>query len=370
MNPTTHDYFVILSLFYSMTKEIPIKKLAVYLIFSTLLITFVFYGYQIVYTPNVLVDKGDKLFVIHTGDDYRKVLENLNSNGYVGDLVSFSFLARLMSLDEEIHPGRYYLKGNMTNIEAIRALKSGRHEVVKVTFTYVRLRDELAEKITKNIGVTSEEFQSALTDFISAPQNTEGFTKNTILCMFIPNTYEIYYNISPEDFISRMHQEYERFWNDSRKQKATNLGLTPIQVSILASIVQAETTKNSEAPRIAGLYINRLKKGMPLQADPTLVYAAGDFSLKRVLNEHKEVDSPYNTYKYTGLPPGPINVPQIAMIDAVLDYEKHSYLYMCAKEDFSGFHNFATTLAEHNKNARAYQRALAIEIQKGAARKK
>jgi UPF0755 protein len=350
-------------------KEVPIKKLAAYLIFSMLLITFIFYGYQIIYTPNILIEKQDKLFVIKAGDDYRKVQERLVDQGIVNDMVSFSFLARLMNFDDEIHPGRYYLKANMTNIQAIRALKMGRHEAVKVTFTYIRLRDELGEKITKNIGVTSKEFQEALDNFIDSPQNTEKFTSKTILCMFIPNTYEIYYNISPEDFILRMHQEYGRFWNDARKQKALETGLTPIQVSILASIVQAENSKPSEAPRIAGLYINRLKAGIPLQADPTLVYASGDFSLKRVLNVHKQIESPYNTYKYAGLPPGPINVPQIPMIDAVLNYEKHTYLYMCAKEDFSGFHNFASTLEEQNRNAHKYQHALSVEMQKAAAKK-
>ncbi|MBL7866094.1 MAG: endolytic transglycosylase MltG, partial [Cyclobacteriaceae bacterium] len=165
----------------------------------------------------------------------------------------------------------------------------------------------------------------------------------------------------------RMHSEYQRFWNDERKAKASALGLSPIEVSILASIVQAETIKQDEAPVVAGLYINRLKKNIPLQADPTLVFAAGDFSIKRVLNTHKEIESPYNTYKYAGLPPGPINMPTIANIDAVLNYNKNNFLYMCAREDFSGYHNFATNLTAHNANAARYQRALTIEQRKGAA---
>jgi len=241
-------------------------------------------------------------------------------------------------------------------------LKFGRREPVNVTFTNVRLRSELSEKITKNIGVTSREFDAALDEFVAS--NNEGFTRFNILSMFIPNTYQVYFNISPEDFVDRMHQEYEKFWNGQRRSKAKEIGLTPIAVSILASIVQAETVKTEEAPLIAGLYINRLKRGIPLQADPTLVYAVGDFTLKRVLNGHKEVDSPYNTYKYAGLPPGPINLPQISMIDAVLNYEKHKYIYMCAKEDFSGYHNFALTLDEHTQNARRYQRALDVEMKK------
>jgi UPF0755 protein len=344
------------------------KKLAFFLISSTLFISFVFYAYQIIYTPNILIERTDKLFVVRSGASFRKIQEDLIAGGFVNDPVSFAFLARLMNYDKEIKPGRFYLKNNMTNIQAIRVLKASQHEPVKVTFSNVRVRSELAEKITKNIGITPNEFDDALDDFISG--NSEGFTKVNILSMFIPNTYEVYYNITPEDFIERMHQEYEKFWTEGRRAKAKEISLTPIEVSILASIVQAETVKADEAPRIAGLYINRLKKGIALQADPTLVYASGDFTLKRVLNEHKEIDSPFNTYKYAGLPPGPINLPQISSIDAVLNYEKHGYLYMCAKEDFSGFHNFAATLSEHGQNARRYQRALSIEMQKAAAQHK
>ena len=161
-----------------------------------------------------------------------------------------------------------------------------------------------------------------------------------------------------------MQKEYHNFWDQERLDKAKAIGLTPKQVSTLASIVQAESVKEDEAPVIAGLYLNRLKRGIPLQADPTLVFASGDFGLKRVLNEHKEVDSPYNTYKHKGLPPGPINMPSIQSIDAVLNYQKHEYIYMCAKEDFSGYHNFTSSLAQHNSNARKYQRALSIEMRK------
>jgi UPF0755 protein len=283
-------------------------------------------------------------------------------------MVSFSFLARLKDFDKKILPGRYMLRRNMTNLAAINALMGGRQEPVNVTFTHVRLLSELDERITKNIGVTSNEFEDALDEFIEG--NQEGFTRENILCMFIPNTYQVYFNVVPEELIERMHKEYVRFWNDTRKAKAAAVGLTPIEVSILASIVQAEVVRQDEAPTIAGLYINRLRKDIALQADPTLVFAVGDFTIKRVLNEHKEVDSPYNTYKYAGLPPGPINMPQIANIDAVLNYEKSSYLYMCAREDFSGYHNFARTLREHNNNASRYQRALSIEMRKGAAQRR
>lgn len=340
-------------------------KMIFFIVGSTLLITFVFYFYQILYTPNVLVDDTDRLFVIKSGTTYRQVLTDLDRQRFVNDMVSFSFLARLKNFDRKIQPGRYLLRRNMTNLEAIGALMGGRREPVNITITNVRLLNDLEERITKNIGVTEEEFAEALENFISA--NDQGFTRENILTMFIPNTYEVYFNVVPQELVERMNSEYKRFWTDDRRSKAAALGLTPIEVSILASIVQAETIKQDEAPVVAGLYINRLRKGMPLQADPTLVYAAGDFTIKRVLDKHKEIDSPYNTYKYAGLPPGPINMPSIANIDAVLNHDVNEFIYMCAREDFSGYHNFARTLREHNTNAARYQRALTIEQRKGAA---
>lgn len=348
--------------------EVSKKKLTFFLIASTLLITFVFYTYQIVYTPNILVDRDDRTFIIRSGYTFRKVQEELGKGGFVNDMVSFSFLARMKDYDKRIMPGRYMLRRNMTNLQALAVLASGQKQAVKVTFTNVRLVEELGEKITKNIGVTPSEFDEALDDFVET--NTEGFTKDNVISMFLPNTYEVYYNVLPDELIERLHTEYKKFWNETRLAKAKEIGLTPFEVSTLASIVQAESVKKEEAETIAGLYINRLKKNIPLQADPTLVFATRDFGAKRILNSHKEVDSPYNTYRNAGLPPGPINMPQIYTLDAVLNYQKHSYIYMCAREDFSGYHNFATTLTEHNKNARRYQDALTLEIKKGRANKK
>ncbi|MBL7855534.1 MAG: endolytic transglycosylase MltG [Cyclobacteriaceae bacterium] len=343
-------------------QEVSKTKLAIYLIASTLLITFVFYGYQICYTPNILVDKDDRQVIITSGTTFRKLQEDLGKGGFVNDMVSFSFLARLKGYDRKISPGRFVLRRNMTNLQALEVLTTARQEPVRVTFTNARIYTELSEKITRNVGVHPEEFDESLDRFIA--NNPEGFTRETIMAMFIPNTYEVYFNIVPDELVARLYEEYKKFWNESRLAKAKALGLTPIEVSTLASIVQAENHREDEAPRIAGLYINRLKKNMPLQADPTLVFAVGDFSIKRVLDKHKEVDSPYNTYKNAGLPPGPINMPGIPMIDAVLNYEQHDYIYMCSKEDFSGYHNFAKTLSEHNRNAAAYQRALTIEQRK------
>lgn len=350
-----------------MKKEVSKKKLAVFLVLSMLLITFSFYFYQVIFTPNILVDQPDRLIVIKPRSTFAQVRKELADARIINDVVSFSFIARIMNYDRGVRPGRYMLRKNMSNRDAIRELKQGRREIVKVTFTHIRLLDELAEKITSNVGVTSDEFLDALDDFIET--NDAGFTKDNIICMFIPNTYEVYFNLTPEDLVLRMYDEYKKFWNEVRREKAKKSGLNPIEVSVLASIVQAESVKKDEAPIIAGLYLNRLRKGIPLQADPTLIFAAGDFTIKRVLNGHKEIDSPYNTYKYAGLPPGPVNMPYVSSIDAVLNFQSHDYYYMCAKEDFSGYHNFANDLNTHTNNARRYQRALNAEMRKAKQNK-
>jgi UPF0755 protein len=350
-----------------MNQEIPKKKLIIYIGGSALLITFVFYFYQVFFTPNILLDKEDRLFVVRSGTTFNQMQKELFDGGYVNDMVSFSFVARMNGLDKKLKPGRFYLKRNMNNRQAVQAFVAGRNEEVKVVFNHVRKFEELGDKITANLGVTTEEFNEAVEQFIKV--NQEGFNSDNILCMFIPNTYNMYFNVIPADVVARFNKEYHDFWTVERLDKARALGLTPIEVSILASIVQAEISKAEEGPVVAGLYINRLKKDIPLQADPTLIFAANDFTIKRVLNQHKEIDSPYNTYKYAGLPPGPINLPYISSIDAVLNYQKHNYYYMCAREDFSGYHNFAATLTEHSKNAARYQRALSAELRKAAQKK-
>jgi UPF0755 protein len=342
----------------------PSKKLIFFLLFSVLLISFSFYAYQICYTPNILVGKQARALIIQKGATFKNVQDLLHEGGYTDDPISFGFVSKIMDYDEQIKPGRYILQPGLTNIQAVRVLRAGIQEPVKITFNNVRLVNELSEKITRNLNMKPAEFEAALIAF--AMNNRHGFNKDNVLCMFIPNTYEAYYNVSPEELIDRMYGEFEKFWNDERKDKASAIGLTPIEVSILASIVQAESVKQNEAPIIAGLYINRLKKDIPLQADPTLVFAVGDFTLKRVLNEHKEIDSPYNTYRNRGLPPGPVNMPEIFALDAVLDYTKSDYLYMCAKEDFSGNHNFTHSYRQHINNAIKYQRALTREMKIGA----
>ncbi|MFA0960276.1 endolytic transglycosylase MltG [Roseivirga sp. BDSF3-8] len=332
-----------------------IIKLVLFLM-VILVISFIFYGYQILTTPNIQVGKESTALVIPTGSDFEDVQKLIYKKKIVHDPVSFSFLARLLGYDEQVKPGLYVLKKDMTNLEAIRKLRAGEQTPVNVTFNLVRLKEELAEKITQNIEADKEDVLALLQD--SAVAASYGFTPETFMSMFLPNTYEFWYTTDAEGVLERMHEEYKKFWTAERKQQAAEMNLTPAEVATLASIVQAESNVASEKPTIAGVYLNRLDRGIPLQADPTLVYAAGDFTIRRVLNKHKEIDSPYNTYKYAGLPPGPIQLPSISSINSVLNHEDHNYLYFCAKEDLSGEHAFASTLSEHLRNASRYQRAL------------
>ncbi len=325
-------------------------------IFTMMLSSFAFYAYQIIYTPNILIEKEDRLFAIPKGSTFKQVRDRLFDEGFLNDVVSFSFLSRLKSYDEEVKAGMYLLKGNMTNIQAINLLRSGAETPVKLTFSNARLLSQLPERLTRNLEIDSADMAKVLLQDTTAMYY--GFSKETFISMFIPNTYEVYWTSSAKTILDRMKKEYDRFWNEDRMSKADELGMTKEEVATLASIVQGETNKMDEAPTIAGVYINRLKRQIPLQADPTLVFAIGDFSIRRILNKDKELDSPYNTYKYYGLPPGPINMPTIPALDAVLNYESHRFLYFCAKEDFSGYHVFARTLREHNVNARKFQRAL------------
>lgn len=331
-------------------------------IFTGLASTFSFYFYQVIKSPNLQIDRESISFVIPEGATFRSVQDTLYKYGIVNDMVSFSFIAKLMNYTEAIKPGLYAIDRNMSNIEAIRRLRAGDQVPSRITFSNARIIDDLYEPVTRYIALSPEEFKNALDNYIAI--NDEGFVSQTIISMFIPNTYQVYYTISAEELVERINTEYEAFWNQERKEKAESIGLTPLEVSILASIVQAEAKIDEESKIIAGLYMNRLKQGIPLQADPTLVFAGGDFTLKRVLNEHKEAESPYNTYKNKGLPPGPINMPSIHSINAVLNYTKHDYIYMCAREDFSGYHYFTASYAEHTRNAEKYQRKLSIELRK------
>lgn len=324
--------------------------------FSTLLSSFAFYGYQMVYAANFNVEKEDSFFYIPTGATFKDVQNLVNKKEIVGNLVAFSFMAKLMDYDKSVKPGRYLIKKDMNNLEAIRMLRSGDQKPTRISFVAAKKVEDLAKPLSENIELTEAEISQFLND--SSRMVSYGFKPETYISMFIPNTYEVYWTTDGNQLMDKLKKEYDKFWTKERQAKADSMGMTRDEVSTLAAIVQAETAQSDEKPTVAGVYINRLKKGIPLQADPTLIFAANDFGIKRVLNKHKEIDSPYNTYKYKGLPPGPIRMPNITSLDAVLNYEEHSYIYFCAKEDFSGYHNFAVSYSDHRKNARKYQKAL------------
>jgi len=334
-------------------------RIGLFIAAAFIFITITFYVYQITQTANLQVDKEETYLLIPTGATYQMVMDSLKTNKIIQDELSFSFLAKLLKYQERVKAGRYRIRKNMGNLAAIRMLRAGMQEPVRVTLNNIRLKEELPGKICRNLEADSVKFSELISD--PAVVNKLGFDTISIMTMFLPNTYEMYWNTNAEELLKRMHKEYTRFWTNVRKKKAKAIGFSPAQVSTLASIIEAETTKNDEKRRMAGVYINRLtadETNRRLQADPTLKFALKDFAIKRVLKEHKAVESPYNTYKYAGLPPGPINLPSIASIDAVLNYEKNDYLYFCAKEDFSGYHTFAVTYAAHLANARLYQAAL------------
>lgn len=331
--------------------------LAVGLIIGSMLVSsFSFYFWQVVYTPNILINKEDLVFNIPTGANFKYVQNSLYDLGIVNDLVSFSFLSKLKRYDQSIKPGSYLLQADMSNKDAINMLRSGDQVPIKLTYSNARSLEVLASKIASYLEFDSATMISNLLN--SNVASSYGFTKETFMCMFLPNTYEVYITDRPVEVLDRIYSAYKLFWNPERLAKAATLNLTPEEVIVLASIVDAETNQMDEAPTVAGVYINRLTKNIKLQADPTLIFALGDYTIKRVLYKHMQVDSPYNTYKYAGLPPGPINIPSIAAIEAVLNYEKSDYLYFCANPDFTGNHIFARTLSQHNKNARLLHLAL------------
>mgnify|MGYP001463928727 CR=1 FL=1 len=331
------------------------KILISIIVFSTLLSSISVYLYQMFYSPNFLINQKDKFLIIEDNMNFNDVRNKLIQDTILNDVLSFSVLSKAMKYNQNIKSGAYKIKSNMSNYSLIKMLRSGNQTPINISFNYARKIEDLAKIIAKDLKITSDEFM----EFINNKKNDlYGFNKMNIMAMFLSDTYEVYWNISIESLFNKMHSEYTKFWNEERINKSNELKMSKIDISILASIVASETIKIDEANIIAGVYINRLKKNMYLQADPTLVYAANDFSIKRVLNKHKKIASPYNTYINKGLPPGPIKLTTKEYIDAVLNYEKHKYIYFCAKDDFSGYHVFAIKLSQHNRNAKKFQKAL------------
>ncbi len=313
-------------------------------------------AYFVMLKPNFNPNEADPYLYISTESDFEDLMFQLDSTNLVKNKITFLWVAQLLKYDAKVKPGKYRIKPNESNLTVLRRLRSGGQEAVKFTFIKFRTLIDLA-------GFTSKKFEfdslalmevlgdTKLLDSLSiAPQHLMG--------LFIPNTYEIYWNTSPLQFLLKMKKAQEAFWNEARLQKAEALGYNKEQLTIIASIVEEETNMNDEKSRVAGVYLNRLRTGMKLQADPTVKFALQDFALKRVRTVHTEFDSPYNTYFYEGLPPGPICTPSIKTLDAVLNAETHKYFYFCARSDFSGYHTFAADYDTHLKNAREYQRAL------------
>ncbi|MCT4616075.1 MAG: endolytic transglycosylase MltG [Marinifilaceae bacterium] len=293
---------------------------------------------------------------IPTDSNMEDVLILLKNKDIIKDISSLEWVMNKKKYHKLVKSGRYILKEKMSNNGIVNLLRSGSQTSVNFTFNNTRTLSEFCDKVASQLEFDSESLMIYLKS--KETQEKYGFNSQNIISLFIPNTYKLYWDISIDSFVEKMYKEYRKFWNDQRMKTAKQLGLSFQEVSTLASIVDAETNYNPEKAIVAGVYINRLKKGRRLEADPTLKFAVGDFSIKRVLNKHKEVDSPYNTYKNAGLPPGPIRQASVKGIDAVLNYKKHSYYYFCASPKFDGTHIFARSLREHNNNAIKYRREL------------
>lgn len=312
-------------------------------------------GYYFILSPNTTV-KDDGIIFIRPGDSFETVVIILRSKGYVTDEYTFRKVAELKDYPVLVKSGRFRIKDGLNNNQLVNLLRSGKQEPISFTFNNIRTIKDFAGSVSRQLSIDSLEFLRLANDEVFVKKM--GFTPQTFIGMFIPNTYQIYWNTNPEDFMKRMNKEYEKFWNEERSSKAQKVGLSPMDVITLASVVEEETNIVNEYPIIAGVYINRLRKGWKLEACPTLKFALGDFTLRRVLDKHIETESPYNTYKNAGLPPGPVRMPSIQVIDGVLNYQRHDYMFFCAKSDFSGTHNFSRTLRQHNQYAAEYHKAL------------
>ena len=317
-----------------------------------------YYYYKNFAFKNISFEKDAIEIFIAKGATQTDVLAQIKEMDLAKDMTSLAWLANQKNYKgQNVVPGNYRIENKWTNNQLINHLRAGNGRLdATVSFNQVRTLKQLAGEITKDVLLDSVEVYLWLTTKDSSKRY--GFNQNTIVSMFIPNTYYVDFDISVSKLMQRMAKEYKSFWNPERVAKAKSCKLTQSEVTTLASIVYSETNSKKDMPIIAGVYMNRLDRGIPLQADPTLIFALDDYSIRRVLNKHKEIDSPYNTYKYAGLPPGPILIPPIAYIDAVLNYQKHDYIYFVAKEDFSGDSYFAKTLFQHMIYARRYHKAL------------
>lgn len=335
------------------------KKSLIWILLALVLVgIFIVYPYyQRIFAPNVTIAEGDQQeFFIPTGSDYVQVGEKLLSEKLINNPKAFHWVAEQMNYPNHVYPGRYMLKNGMTTRELVQLLRSGKQSPMDFTFIKFRTLDQLAEHTSEKLEMSRADLLQVLKDqeFLSGM----GLTEQTTIGIFVPNTYELYWTISPKAFVKKMYDEYRAFWDkNSRNAKREKLNLTRMEVMSIASIVEEETNLASEKATIAGVYLNRIRRKMPLQADPTVKFAVGDFTIRRVLNKHLAVESPYNTYLNAGIPPGPICTPSIPSIDAVLAGERHNYLYFVASIDGKG-HKFSESLSQHNAYANEYRELL------------
>lgn len=335
------------------------KILKIFFIAAVILCSCIVGGISYIYyiVKMTRTDMKESAYIHITPDDNSTtIIDKLSEIEGIGSTKGFELLAKHNNFDSRKRSGRFAINNGENMHTIYRRIVSNEQTPVKLVVPATRTLEQMVGAISRQLMLDSLE----LIEFTKTPIYYEsiGYKSETLPSLFIPNTYEVYWNIKPETLITRLMNERRRFWNEERSNKAKKLNLTPEEVATLASIIDEETNNDEEKPVVAGMYINRLKRGMPLQADPTVKYAIGDPTRQRILKKDLATDSPYNTYRYKGLPPGPIRIPTIQAIESVLNYTKHNYLYMCAKEDFSGKHNFARTLTEHNANARRYQAAL------------
>lgn len=317
--------------------------------------------YIVFYTPNIAV-KTPTTLTIPKSCTYTQLLDSLKVKNLLQRPWSFEIAAKVMKYPISVKRGVYEILPGENNLTLIRRLRKGQHYPVKFTFNGVRTKELFVQKTENLFLFQPNELLNLLNDSTFLKQY--GFTVETCPAIFMPNTYELYHDIDAEEFFAKMHENYQQFWTSERRALADSIGFSPTEIATIASIVEEENYRAAEKAIIAGLYINRIHKGMKLQADPTVKFAVGDFALKRILNEHLRTESPYNTYLHTGLPPGPIRFAAGSTMDSVLHYTRHNFLFMCAKEDFSGYHNFTKSYGQHLNNARKYQKALTAKMRK------
>jgi UPF0755 protein len=334
-----------------------IKRLKYFIPLPVIILVICFYLFYKQFFGLSIRPEGEKSIIyIPEGASFEQAMDSVKANLIIRNIKVLEWVAEKKKYPKLVKPGKYIIDRFLNYNQLINILRGGKQTPVKITFNNVRTLNELAGRIGGQIEVDSAEIVS----FFSDPENysKDGFKQEDVISVFIPDTYEFYWNTGAAKLYNRMLREYRKFWNRERLNNCADIGLTPVEVSTLASIIDEEALKPDEKPRIAGVYLNRLKRGIPLQADPTIKFAINNFTVNRILFKHLETDSPYNTYRHAGLPPGPIGCPSVNGIDAVLNAEKHDYLYFAAKADFSGYHNFSRTLSEHNRYANQYQREL------------